>query len=72
MCLIKDFGWIQYLESVNTAIRYIKGKENVVSVFISWNVIRKDEKWQILIHSLDIDDLVSYKEEDLKTKQYNE
>ena len=40
----KRFRWIQYLEEMNTKIRYICGKENIIADFISRNRDLKQEE----------------------------
>ena len=43
----KRFRWIEYLESVNTIIRYIPGAENIISDYISRH-IKSDEAWKVI------------------------
>ena len=45
----KRFQWIKYLEEMNTKIRYICGKENIIADFISRNI--DNEKPWIVTHS---------------------
>ena len=46
----KRFRWINYLETVNTIIRYIPGKENVIGDYISRN-IRAEEHLRVIVHA---------------------
>ena len=43
----KCYRCIEYLESVNTVVRYIPGNENIVSDYMSRN-IREEERWQVI------------------------
>ena len=67
----KRIRWINYLENINTVIRYIPGKENVLSDFIS-RTIKKEEVLNVVnCYSLQLD-LCSYDQNDLRVKQLND
>ena len=67
----KRFRWIEYLESVNTVIRYIPGAENIISDYISRN-IKSDEVSQIIDACyLDLN-LITYTEYELMEIQRND
>ena len=67
----KRIRWINYLENINTVIRYIPGKENVLSDFIS-RTIKKEEVLNVVnCYSLQLD-LCSYDQNDLGIKQLND
>lgn len=67
----KRFRWINYLETVNTNIRYIPGKQNVVSDFISRNIIKEEDKLNVLVNFAEMN-LFSYDFEELKNAQRND
>ena len=50
----KRFRWIEYLESVNTVIRYIPSAENIISDYISSRNIKPNEVLKI-IHACYLD-----------------
>ena len=64
----KRFRWIQYLEEMNTKIRYICGKENIIADFISRNIA--DEKPWIVTYSnaFELSELL-YSREEVMNKQ---
>ena len=67
----KRIRWINYLENINTVIRYIPGKENVLSDFIL-RTIKKEEVLNVVnCYSLQLD-LCSYDQNDLRVKQLND
>ena len=67
----KRIRWINYLENINTVIRYIPGKENVLSDFIS-RTIKKEEVLNVVnCYSLQLD-ICSYDQNDLRVKQLND
>ena len=67
----KRIRWINYLENLNTVIRYIPGKENVLSDFISRNISKDEELNVASFYSLQLD-IASYDENDLRIKQLND
>ena len=56
----KRFRWVEYLECVNTVIRYIPGEENILSDYLSRNIKIDEEAWKVI----DLN-LVSYSEDEL-------
>ena len=70
--LHRRYRWIQYLESMNTVIRYIEGKDNVSSDFISRNIKNREELWSVSAHIMDIGRLSSFENEHLGVKQRND
>ena len=67
----KRIRWINYLENINTVIRYIPGKENVLSDIIS-RTIKKGKVLNVVnCYSLQLY-LCSYDQNDLGVKQLNE
>ena len=67
--LHRRYRWIQYLESV---IRYIEGKNNISSDYISRNIKNREELWSVSAHGMDIGRLSSFENEHLEVKQRND
>ena len=67
----KRIRWINYLENINTVIRYIPGKENVLSDFIS-RTIKKEEVLNVVNCYSSQLYLCSYDQNDLGIKQLND
>ena len=65
----KRYRWIQYLESLNTVILNILGQENVVSDYISRNVIKEEEKFAVIVDDMDLIEVGNYTNEETKMKQ---
>jgi len=57
----KRFRWIEYLESMNVKIFYLPGKENIVSDFISRNVIEEKVWSAIDVEIVDLE-LTNYRQ----------
>ena len=67
----KRYRWIAYLESVNIIVRYIPGKKNVLSDYVSRN-IKTEEKWNVIdVNYVELN-RVSYTEDELLEKQLND
>ena len=67
----KRFRWLLYLESVNTVVRYIPGKENILSDFVSRN-IKEEEKLNVINVAFIELNMASYTKEELLEKQLND
>ena len=67
----KRYRWIEYLESMNTVIKYIPENENIVSDYISRN-IQEEERWQVIDACYLELSIVSYSEEDIIQSQLND
>ena len=65
----KRYRWIQYFESINTLILNILGQENVVSDYISRNVIKEEEKFAVIVDDMDLFEVDNYTIEETKMKQ---
>ena len=60
--------WINYLENINTFIRYIPSKENVLNDFISRTIKREEVLNVANSYSFQLD-IYSYDPNDLRVKQ---
>ena len=53
------FCWIEYLESMNVKICYLKRKDNILSYFINKDIL-EGEKLHINFSELNIDNFTTY------------
>ena len=60
------------IESFNTIMRYIEGKDNISNDFISRNIKTREELWSVSAHGMDISRLSSFENEHLGVKQRND